>query len=158
MAADKHFAIIVIAGLCASCSANLRPTDIDVGSTTRQRPETTVGPALRDADKEWRAVRIALPSSQIKKAASFGSTAHLKISDCAGATLSIDDIYVSNCSLNEAWKWLPENDKIPAGSDSVWATFYIREDIFQREDNICGSVSGGGMAGGKTSGIQFVVK
>ena len=103
-------------------------------------------------------MRIALPSSQIKKSASFGSTVHLTISDCAGATLSIDDIYVSDFSLNEARKWLPEIDKIPVGSDSVWATFYIREDIFQREDSICGSVSGGGMAEGKTGGIQFVVK
>lgn len=159
MAATNYFAIIMIATSCASCSANLDPIDIDVGSTTRQRPETTVGPAVKDLDTEWRIVRITLPSSQIREAASFSSTVHLTISDCAGVTVAIDDIYISNFSLNEISKASPDKyRKLTDSSDSVSATFYIKEDIFQREGNICGSISGGGMAIGKTGGIQFIVK
>lgn len=159
MAAFDFLAPLLVAVSCVSCSAELNPIDISIGSTTRKRPETTIGPSANGLHPEWRVVKISLPSSQIRNAVSFKSTIHLSLSDCDGAKVAIDDIYVSDLSLNEM-------SRIPAArlkglfesSDSVAAVFYVREDLFQREPRICGSISGGGMAFGETRGNEFIVK
>lgn len=144
---------------CVSCSAELNPLDMHIGGTARQRPETTIGPAVNGLHSEWRVVKIWLPSSQIRNAASFDSTVHLSLSDCEGATLAIDDIYVSGLSLNEISRIPAATFKGRIGpSTSVAAVFYVREDLFQREPKICGSISGGGMVLGQTHGHEFVLK
>lgn len=158
--ATIRFLVPLLAALSSvSCSAELSPLNIDVGATTRQRPETTIGPAANGLHAEWRVVKIRLPSSQMRKAASFDSTAHLSLSDCKGSRLAIDDIYVSGLSLNDMSKMPAAKFKGWIGpSDPVAAVFYVREDLFQREPKICGSISGGGMALGQTHGNEFVLK
>lgn len=155
----KLFASLIAALACVSCSAEINPIKISVGSIVHQRPETTVGPAINGLQLKWRVVRVFLSSAQLKKARSFNSTVHLLLSDCDGATLAIDDIYVSDLSLNEMSVMSEkEFQGLIESSSSVAAVFYLRDDLYQRERRICGSISGGGMALGSTSGISFVVK
>ncbi|MBO9707335.1 MAG: hypothetical protein J7521_03885 [Caulobacter sp.] len=159
---SKHRSIKILAAMSVaitivSCYQNLDPGAIELGAVVDNRPPLTIGPGRKGL---WRSISVSLDRQDILAIRKMGSTVQVEFDDCAGGHVSIDELYVDDISLN-VLRFMPRSEFIAfykGLNGSIHAKTYISEEAFSSRPELCFSMSGGTMSGGRLASSKFVLK
>jgi hypothetical protein len=153
-------AILLFASSSGGC-AIIIPTPVSVQSLEAidTRPEGTIGPDTARRTK-WRKFSTEIDRKTIRAIRMAETTFHVRITDCRGKYVTVEDLYVNGVALNRLSAMsATEFEAFNVSLDEKPKAFlYVEDADFMASMQLCAQFSGGGYTLVRIYNKQFRIK